>query len=795
MRTLKKNGKALFYDSEIDHTEHIFNRNNPKPLILEINAGSNNFLALCRRFGPGDDEMLLNNALVENRDYTYQGNTMTIDPCYLLTMPTSEYIVLSAVFDRGQSSVFSIYIHNGDDVKTVPLLDFDNLSDDVLEQGYKNEFFKSISVERENKFEGRNTVKLEYDLELWPDFVENYFEIYKKGFISCPRPYAIAMRIYGDGSYNKLTTRFYNRNRAVVFPQNDIFIDWIGWKKIYFAFSQDIALPLMWNDILRLSRGVNPKSLHGTLYIDEIEAICDPKILLNNKMGYPRQEQRFMPADMTLDFHGITKGRTTHFQLKNRGDYTPSPPISLVCEKALTTTGNVDGLKFPVLTFDDKGSLHTDFFTNTMPNGTEDIAFPIYAEGSHGDKTPTTWLVSAPKSTHYTSMPDRIVRNITKDPLTTAAYTCMTDIDTEICYFSLREKSKSDSQERLIPSKSKPAREAESSVYLQNTYVTLDRECLVHTFNIDNLKPGTEYICKIGSSSHWTATFSFKTFSDDSPSFSALIFSDAHNGDNVLKIHRFKNLLKEGYKRIRDQAFLISLGDLVNTASDLSGYKNTFDICRQFFTSLAFAPTPGNHERDILRWFDNYASHYNLPDCGISHYKNLLYSFDLYDYHFTSICADGIPVCDDMLAWLEKDLKDTDKKWKVVLMHCSPYGGKGVQSFNREIIAPILDAGEVDLCLSGHEHIYVRASIEKGKRVPIGKGTTYLTLGPAGTTAYENSKNYWQDYVYGDKYDERIIEGTPDSMITVARFSPQRIIIDVQMMSGRIVDYIVLEKP
>lgn len=99
------------------------------------------------------------------------------------------------------------------------------------------------------------------------------------------------------------------------------------------------------------------------------------------------------------------------------------------------------------------------------------------------------------------------------------------------------------------------------------------------------------------------------------------------------------------------------------------------------------------------------------------------YSFDYGDIHL--ICLDSHDLdrrpSGAMAQWLTKDLAATEAKWIVGFWHHPPYT-KGTHDSDtevqliemREYLMPILEAGGVDLVLSGHSHIYERSMLIDG---------------------------------------------------------------------------------
>jgi hypothetical protein len=103
--------------------------------------------------------------------------------------------------------------------------------------------------------------------------------------------------------------------------------------------------------------------------------------------------------------------------------------------------------------------------------------------------------------------------------------------------------------------------------------------------------------------------------------------------------------------------------------------------------------------------------------------ENLYYSYDINNVHFVSLNSE-IPYENfseqyrlEFQKWLNDDLKNSYKKWKVVYLHrplyCSmpPTMGdncNGSAKNMRDLIEEIINKNKVDLVLSGHVHSYER---------------------------------------------------------------------------------------
>ena len=99
---------------------------------------------------------------------------------------------------------------------------------------------------------------------------------------------------------------------------------------------------------------------------------------------------------------------------------------------------------------------------------------------------------------------------------------------------------------------------------------------------------------------------------------------------------------------------------------------------------------------------------------------NLYFSYDINNTHFTSINSE-IPYKFDnkykqsFQGWLSEDLKNSNKRWKIVYLHrpfyCSmpdDYNSGSSSKYMRDMLENILMENKVDLILTGHVHAYER---------------------------------------------------------------------------------------
>lgn len=135
-------------------------------------------------------------------------------------------------------------------------------------------------------------------------------------------------------------------------------------------------------------------------------------------------------------------------------------------------------------------------------------------------------------------------------------------------------------------------------------------------------------------------------------------------------------------------------------------------------------PVYGNH--DARRWvfFDIFNFPTKAENGGIASGSEHFYSFDYANIHFVMLDTQesNLTAGSEMLSWLKNDLTQTKQQWLLAVFHHPPYtkgshdsdsqrDSRGRLISVRENILPLLEAGGVDLVLSGHSHMYERSSL------------------------------------------------------------------------------------
>lgn len=277
----------------------------------------------------------------------------------------------------------------------------------------------------------------------------------------------------------------------------------------------------------------------------------------------------------------------------------------------------------------------------------------------------------------------------------------------------------------------------------------------IYEAELFGLAPGTAYEYRVRASGEVSPAYKLST--DGGGEFTALLFPDSQSLDyNV-----WKETAEGGRKKAPSAAFYINMGDLVDNGQDEHQWQSWFSAVSGFSADIPLAPVMGNHEAYSLDWKmakpDRYLAHFDLPKNGDSALPEMFYSFDWGPVHFSVLNTDMQELSEwypDLLdkqkAWLAKDVKSTEKPWKVVLMHKDPLQYRIAkrperkEGFSEEgkAFMPLFDQLGVDAVLSAHLHTYRnRGHIYDFQRDA--KGPLYILSGVAGDVRYPN---LWTDH-------------------------------------------------
>ncbi len=260
----------------------------------------------------------------------------------------------------------------------------------------------------------------------------------------------------------------------------------------------------------------------------------------------------------------------------------------------------------------------------------------------------------------------------------------------------------------------------------------------VHKALLSGLQPGTLYFYRVGDGEEWSKTGRFYTDNgDDKVNFVAIADIQASSYENFAKSAK---VAKAAFATMPTAEFMINLGDFTNdsTNEEWDAYDKAMADVNAMTT---LAPVTGNHDGlGVEYWFNNM---FNLDTSESVQIKDgVNYSFDYGNAHIAVVNTNDIlAISIAQLDWLRNDLNSTDKDWKIVCLHKSPYSlGKDAKwpdaLYLQKSLTRVIDECNVDLVMSGHDHQYLRTKPLTGNKVDE-NGAVYVLAGTAGTKRYE----------------------------------------------------------
>lgn len=197
------------------------------------------------------------------------------------------------------------------------------------------------------------------------------------------------------------------------------------------------------------------------------------------------------------------------------------------------------------------------------------------------------------------------------------------------------------------------------------------------------------------------------------------------------------------------------LGDLTDGGSHKKYLHEVFPTYGGLMRNLCLWACPGDNDFNAKPEDQGYATFFQFPANDLPKAAGV-FSFDYANAHFMSL-GDGFAhglTKSDGIAWARRDLAEArqrGQKWMIVMNHRPEHGGKD-RVLGAELVG-LLEAGGVDLMLSGHTHFYKRTHLVRGGKIvqqndasdytktEDGAGTVYIIAGTAGSAYDRPPKN------------------------------------------------------
>ena len=331
--------------------------------------------------------------------------------------------------------------------------------------------------------------------------------------------------------------------------------------------------------------------------------------------------------------------------------------------------------------------------------------------------------------------------------------------------YTLKSDSEFKNAKKAIPTEELWSTEGMTNVSEKSGFYTKRYVCNVELSGLDER---TSYIYKIVDGEHESKVNSFTT-AGLTNTWNFASFADYQYRMNTMTAKLITNMKKIA----NNPALMVFSGDFVDVADN--EYEFTHILDDESFSNFIFAASPGDHEY----WGDEEKNHpqwdfpytycklFHNPQNGASSSLNTSYYFIFNNVLFISLDCHNSDVSSgsrftDEVKWFKQVMSAMEGKYQysVVYMHKSIYSSaendSSVAKNMRPQWYPVFSDANIDLVLSGHDHMYSRTYrlYNNKKSLDATKGTYYLDLGSSG----DKTRNPDSTLVEGGTFHEKVID-------------------------------------
>ncbi|WP_314589028.1 glycosyl hydrolase family 8 [Paenibacillus terrigena] len=297
-----------------------------------------------------------------------------------------------------------------------------------------------------------------------------------------------------------------------------------------------------------------------------------------------------------------------------------------------------------------------------------------------------------------------------------------------------------------------------------------------HKAIADKLTPGTTYNFRVGNGTAWSPIGSFTTDTSDHQSYRFIAGSDSQ-ASRKDEFEPWADTFRKAIDHIGAPKFLISAGDLVDNGDLEEQWQWLLGAAQKELLQVPYVPVLGGHEvqdydGDETTPNNNFYHHFNLPKQVVSDtHEGSVYSFEYGDALYLvfnsqyqgALTENGNDVewADaqfwDQIAWMKNAVAKSDKKWKFVAFHKSPYaaGDNSAQweddrvQFYKKYLIPAFDEMGIDLVFEAHDHMYMRSfQMYNDEVIP----KEQLEFDAEGNTVNPKGTVYLMSNAFGNKF-------------------------------------------
>lgn len=371
-------------------------------------------------------------------------------------------------------------------------------------------------------------------------------------------------------------------------------------------------------------------------------------------------------------------------------------------------------------------------------------------------------------------LPTELTMSLGTDPQTERQLRWFTGTDVASATVRVSESSDMSDYEEFAATFTEVVKpDPQMNLGLITTYGT--QSSMKHSATITGLELGKTYYYQVGDFENgWTCDpIEFTTGDAANESFTFINVNDSQ-GMIASDYATYLDTLAKADGTFSNASFAIHGGDFVDDGANEDYWAWALDDPSDVSESLAYVPVTGNHEErsDVEGITDAnpVVSHFNLanvPDQDLS--TGVYYSFEYKNALFIVLNTndlEGNQLSAAQVQWAAEVANSSDAQWKIIAMHKSPYSnGPHAQDDDVVAIRSQIDAlcasCDIDLVLSGHDHVYNRTPyLSNGTDQNVAETTTTyqgqnysVAYNPTGTmfviAGTAGVKNYEQDLSAG----------------------------------------------
>ena len=268
--------------------------------------------------------------------------------------------------------------------------------------------------------------------------------------------------------------------------------------------------------------------------------------------------------------------------------------------------------------------------------------------------------------------------------------------------------------------------------------------CKSNKVTVTGLEEGKTYYYSYTENGVWSEPAAFTVQPDEE--FTVLYVSDAQigrSGDETLEEVLIRDTCGWNYTvekmlaQYPNAAFAISGGDQFQSPDSITQMRAY--LSPEKLRSLPVANAIGNHDDDSTLYgeiFNNPNEVFELfaSDAGTGYY----YTYG--DALFIVVNSNNTSLSDTARVLRTAVRAHPDTKWRIVTMHHNPYSASFSDeeySDTRLVFSSLYDCYDIDLVLSGHDHLYSRTEVMHGGKISQGEGTVYVQSSSASGSNYD----------------------------------------------------------